>query len=232
MLTITSASPTGATRSEGFLGTRVATDLPDPVQALRSATRRLHERLDAGLAVAGEAPSLNDYAFHLAAVRDWQVALAPWLRRTDADLSGLALIAADLAEPGLNGADSGSSTLDLQAVQLADDGSDAFCWGIAYVLEGSRLGGQVLYRRLQARLAPHPLRYLGQRADGAGRWPQTLASLRRHLGSEAACASGCRGAVAAFEMLSARFGLRTPSPVHAHTPSAPVPEPGDRASHA
>lgn len=180
----------------------------DPVQALRLATRQRHERLDAALPISRDDASLADHAHHLAAVRDWQMALMPWLSRTDADLSGLRLIEADLAEPGAAGLGVlAPAAVDLRPVHDADDGSDAFCWGIAYVLEGSRLGGQVLYRRLQARLAPHPLRYLGQRSGAGGDWPRTLASLRHHLATPAAVASGSRGAMAAFDVLLARFGL-------------------------
>jgi heme oxygenase len=90
-------------------------------------------------------------------------------------------------------------------VYAADDGSDAFCWGIAYVLEGSRLGGQVLYRRLQPRFAPHPLHYLSPRPATAQSWPQTLALLRDRLGTPSGREAGCRGAVAAFEVLLGRF---------------------------
>jgi heme oxygenase len=40
------------------------------------------------------------------------------------------------------------------------DASPAWRWGVCYVIEGSQLGGAVLYKRLHERLAPHPLRYL------------------------------------------------------------------------
>lgn len=176
----------------------------DPVQALRLATRALHGELDQKLPLAREGANIADYAMHLCVLRDWQVALKPWLMRTGKMDSSLGLIAADLADC----ADSEfpqPATPDMAAVQNADDGSEAFCWGIAYVLEGSRLGGEVLYRRLQPRLKPHPLRYLGERAEGSQPWPQFLATLRQKLAGGSASHAGCNGAVAAFQTLQAHF---------------------------
>jgi len=54
--------------------------------------------------------------------------------------------------------------------------SAAWCWGAAYVLEGSRLGGQVLARRLQAAQPGAPMNYLGH-ATVAGLWPAFLQQL-------------------------------------------------------
>lgn len=179
---------------------------PDAVQALRTATRRLHETLDHGLPLARPDAGLSDYVLHLRVIRDWQLALAPWFGRTASDTaSSLELIKRDLQDAV---ADSPTATLppvDTAAVKAADDGSDAFCWGMAYVLEGSRLGGQVLYRRLQAPLAPHPLRYLGERNAHGPSWPHTLTALRTQLATPDARTAGCLGAVAAFETLLARF---------------------------
>ena len=212
---------------ESPAGRPVQASRADPLQALRTATRTRHERLDAALPLSRETASLADYAAHLAAILDWQLAIAPWLRRTDADLSGLRLIEADLAEPGMpRPVAPRSSAVDLRAALDADDGSDAFCWGMAYVLEGSRLGGQVLYRRLRLPLAPHRLRYLGERADGGGAWPRTLAALRRHLATPAACAAGCRGAVAAFDVLLPRFGLAPGGEPQPEPPPGLPPMPG------
>lgn len=178
----------------------------DPVQALRLATRTLHETLDHGLPLARPDAGLADYAMHLTVLRDWRIALAPWLLRTGSETASLVLMADDLRDCG-QAAEApvllpGPAT---DAVQIADDGSDAFCWGVDYVLEGSRLGGQLLYRRLQARLAPHPLRYLGERHTHGRPWPQTLAALRTQLSTPDSVQAGCRGAVAAFGMLLSRF---------------------------
>jgi heme oxygenase (biliverdin-IX-beta and delta-forming) len=175
----------------------------DAVQVLREATHSLHETLDRQLPLSRPDATLADYALHLTVLRDWHRALLPWLSRTASDASSLDLMARDLAD--CTGSLPPLPLPDLTAVHAADDGSDAFCWGMAYVLEGSRLGGKVLYRRLQAPLSPHPLRYLGERNAQGPSWPQTLASLRTQLATPEARTSGCRGAVAAFELLLARF---------------------------
>ena len=183
--------------------------LPDAVAAIRSATQQLHDRLDRNLPLAQTAPTLADYAIHIGMLRDWQISLAPWLRRTSSSAASLQLIEQDLADcPAEIAALAQPATPDLRRLLQADDGSQAFCWGIAYVLEGSRLGGQVLYRRLSAPLAPHPLRYLshrGERKAAGPSWPAMLASLRSELASMEAQAAACCGAVAAFEMLVGQF---------------------------
>lgn len=175
------------------------------VQELRAATRQLHERLDHGLPLAREQAGLADYLQHLVILRDWQLALTPWLVRTDCDLSGLALAQQDIDDGPAPDVAERLAPIDTAAMEVADDGSEAFCWGVAYVLEGSRLGGLVLYRRLHARLAPHPLRYLRQRSDNGRAWPETMGLLRRQLHAESARRSACAGAVVAFQLLVRRF---------------------------
>lgn len=61
----------------------------------------------------------------------------------------------------------------LPAPELPDS---AACWGAAYVLEGSRLGGRVLARRLHQFDPTAPARYL-QHGDTARLWPHFLAQL-------------------------------------------------------
>jgi heme oxygenase len=181
----------------------------DAVAALRTATQALHEQLDHSLPLARADAHLADYAAHLTVLRDWQRALAPWLSRAIIDPTALALLEQDLSDcPAPVCALAALPALplpDLTALRQVDDGRDGFCWGIAYVVEGSRLGGQVLYRRLSQQLAPHPLRYLGQRGRAGASWPETLACLRIHLDARPELESACHGAVAAFELLVLRF---------------------------
>ena len=178
----------------------------DAVAALRAATHALHEQLDHSLPLARADAGLADYAAHLTVLRDWQCALAPWLSRAIIDPAALALLEQDLREcPAHVHTLASLPVPDLTALRQADDGRDGFCWGIAYVVEGSRLGGQVLYHRLSQQLAPHPLRYLGQRGRTGASWPDMLACLRTRLDSSPELQSACNGAVAAFEMLLLRF---------------------------
>ena len=178
----------------------------DAVAALRTATHSLHEQLDHSLPLARADAVLADYAAHLTVLRDWQRALAPWLTRAIIDSNALVLLEQDLSDcPAQAHALAALPVPDLTALRQVDDGSDGFCWGIAYVVEGSRLGGQVLYRRLSQQLAPHPLRYLGQRGKTGASWPDILTRLRTHLDARPECESACNGAVAAFELLLLRF---------------------------
>lgn len=59
---------------------------------------------------------------------------------------------------------------------LSASASSGWCWGAVYVLEGSRLGGQVLLRRLRAAQPGAPANYLGH-ATEHGLWPGFLQQL-------------------------------------------------------
>jgi len=179
---------------------------PDAIAALRGATAALHRQLDQNLPLGRQDATLADYASHLRVVRDWQLALQPWLARTCSSPDALGLIAQDLADcAGPDAPLPAQATVDLTPAHRLDDGSAAFCWGVAYVLEGSRLGGEILYRRLQAPLAPHPLRYLGRRELNGPSWPEMLGLLRTQLPTAVDQARACRGAVMAFELLLLQF---------------------------
>ena len=84
------------------------------------------------------------------------------------------------------------------------DASAAYRWGVAYVAEGSQLGGAVLYQRLSAQLAPHPLRYLRGEAAGPGpRWRSFMLALKENVRSEEEVADACAGACDAFDRILA-----------------------------
>jgi len=184
----------------------------DVMAALRTATASRHERLDSGLPLSAPLPTLADYAAHLRMVRDWLAPLEAWLAgfadgpQAEPSLppaARLALIDADLREPGMP---------DLPARAAASwplDASAAYRWGVAYVIEGSQLGGAVLYGNLVGPLAPHPLRYL--RGDDAGpgpRWRAFMLALRRHVTSPEQIADACAGANAAFDAILALAPLK------------------------
>lgn len=181
----------------------------DAREQLRQATASLHEQVDATMPLAREGADLADYARHLALLRAWVDILR---RRVPGISTRLAQEAAaldvDLREcrrllgPGAPEAPAPdqSEGLHERARQDADD--EALAWGVRYVLEGSRLGGQVLYRRLENALAPHPLAYLrgAGPATGAG-WRMFLADLRSALDTPARVRRACEGAAMAFGLL-------------------------------
>jgi heme oxygenase len=73
---------------------------------------------------------------------------------------------------------------------------------VCYVIEGSQLGGAVLYQRLHEQLAPHPLRYLKGNDAGPGpRWRAFMQALREHVRSPEEILEASEGACAAFDSI-------------------------------
>ena len=183
----------------------------DPVVALRSATHALHEQLERSLPLGRLTATLADYCTHLTVRRDWQQILGPWLARTTLDPAAMDFLEQDLIDclvpPSIHALDAPPAlpAPDLAALRRLGDGRAGFCWGIAYVVEGSRLSGQVLYRRLAQQLALHFLRYLSQCGSSSPSWPEMLACLRARLATDFEVELACGGAVAAFELLLLRF---------------------------
>lgn len=181
----------------------------DPLAALRGATARQHAILDAGLPLAQPDASLQDYRHHLLMLRAWLAPIEAWLAgfgdgpqgpdapppvpridRIDADL------ALGPAEPVIDP----TPTPDAWPA----DASAAYRWGVCYVVEGSQLGGVVLYRRLAGQLAPHPLNYLQGSAEGPGpRWRAFSEALRDQVRGSEPIAEACAGACAAFDRILA-----------------------------
>jgi heme oxygenase len=182
----------------------------DALAALRAATASRHQELDSGLAIGAEDASLIDYAAHLAMLRAWLTPLQAWLSGfsdgPQFDQAGrLALIEQDLAERGMPAAPLPSmSAAAAAAAAWPHDASPAWRWGVCYVIEGSQLGGAVLYQRLHERLAPHPLRYLkGNEAGPGPRWRAFMLALREHVRSPEEIAEASAGACAAFDSILA-----------------------------
>ena len=149
-------------------------------QALREATMTSHERVDALFAdFALDTP--QDYAAFLSAHGRALSALEPAARP---DQTRMPLLAQDLA------------ALDAPLptpLPLEAQDSDGFRWGLLYALEGSRLGGAFLARRVGAGL-PH----------GKGEW---LAFQRALDGAAAEGGEGwledaVQGALAAFALFA------------------------------
>ncbi len=179
----------------------------DPLAALRAATASRHEALDAGLPIGTPDASLCDYIAHLALLRTWLTPLHAWLSGF-ADgpqfdhAPRLALIEADFADAGVSAPEALAAATPESAWPAA--ASPAYRWGVHYVIEGSQLGGAVLYERLRARLAPHGLRYLkGDDAGPGPRWRAFTQALRAGVRTPAEIADACAGACAAFDRILA-----------------------------
>ena len=183
-----------------------ATPAGDPVAALRSATASRHQELDSGLPIGAPDASLHDYAAHLAMLRAWLAPLQTWLAGFSNgphfdQAARLALIDQDLAEQGMPAA---PPPLSIAMAAWPHNASPAWRWGVCYVIEGSQLGGVVLYQRLHEQLAPHPLRYLKGADTGPGpRWRAFMLALREHVRSPQEIAEASAGACAAFDSILA-----------------------------
>lgn len=198
----------------------------DVLTALRAATAERHAALDTRTPLAAPAPDLRAYRDHLCLLEAWLAAMqaaAPAASATPAEAAGpqgalsprdyLALVRADLAHPALAGL---APAPDLRPTPWVPSGDAAWHWGVAYVVEGSQLGGAVLYKRLAAALAPHPLAYLRGAGAPGPRWQQFLAALRTAVTTPAQVEQACTGARQAFDSLIALLE---------QLPAAPAPAP-------
>lgn len=176
----------------------------DVLAALRRATASRHAALDSHLPLSRESATLTDYASHLVLLRSWLAPLHASLAQSPVGLPGmdrLAEIERDLSHPSL----SGLSVPDVSRAHCwPRDMSEAYRWGMCYVVEGSQLGGMVLYQRLRERLAPHPLGYLRGADEGPGpRWRAFMLALRASVQGDAAISDACAGACDAFDAILA-----------------------------
>lgn len=177
--------------------------------ALRAATAERHAYLDRHLPLGQDGEiGLDHYRDHVGLLGSW---LAPLWRWLDAAADGpstfvpgiarqLHRMEQDLAELG---------GLPPAAATAPDPAGAAVRWGVAYVIEGSQLGAELLHRRLASRLAPARLHYLaGDGAQRGPRWRRFLAALDAAVRSEAAVRDCCSGACLAFDRLLALLAAR------------------------
>jgi heme oxygenase len=188
----------------------------DILSALRRATGAQHTLVDRAMPLAVPHAGLDAYREHLLLLKHWLEPVEAWLSLYDDGPQDPALIppawrtplvVQDLADPALSAvvprpAPAAAAAASTAVVALPLQGDAAWRWGACYVIEGSQLGGAVLYKRLRAQLSPHPLRYLG--ADGSGpgpRWQTFVAALRAAVRSRHDIERACAGAVCLFERL-------------------------------
>ncbi|MGM9481960.1 biliverdin-producing heme oxygenase [Roseateles sp. NT4] len=169
--------------------------------ALRAATAAQHAQLDAGLPLSREGATAADYREHLQVLRCWLQACRPALEATCPGDAALLL--------GWMAADIGPDDAPA-ATGRADWAQPPAAWGVAYVVQGSQLGGQVLARRLTPSLAPQSTHYLqGRGRETGAHWQGFLRELHAALGDDAAAiAIACRAAAQAFEQLQQAFDAR------------------------
>lgn len=168
---------------------------------LRLATKTRHQILDKAMPLAKADADWSDYIHHLQLLSAWLIPLEQWLSNFHDGPQGSAphvirysdIIQIDLAE-----ADQAPHLPSTPASWMRS-GDPAYRWGIAYVIEGSQLGGDFLYKKLSNRLAPHKLRYLQQKRPG--RWGTFLQSLAGSVTTPEQISMACSGASDAFDAL-------------------------------
>lgn len=141
---------------------------------LRERTAQAHAIVDAAAGAFGDIAGYGRYLVAMYRFRtplerdlgqvDWPSAMGDWRPRQVS-----AAIAADLRDLGLDIPELASPS------RMTEDG----LLGTLYVLEGSILGSQVLFRRAQALglSAAHGARHLALQADGIEEWRGFLALL-------------------------------------------------------
>lgn len=168
--------------------------------ALRAATRAAHERVDAAFG-GYDLRDRDSYRDFLTAHAQALLPIEAWL-----DANGAAKLIPDWAERKRGDA----LLADLAEIGGAAPATDIFLCdptpddvlGVVYVVEGSRLGGRYLARRLGA---DQPRRYLDPDQD-AGKWQLFLSLLDNFLYDETSRARAVHGALYAFDRFE-RAGL-------------------------
>lgn len=158
---------------------------PENLEALRAATRDVHEALERELAIARPDAGKREYHRWARAMWGW---LAPfesalWAASWPASIDGAARdgkrvwLQDDLRALG----DDNATIAALpQAPVTPPIATPSERFGVAYVLEGSTLGGQVLHRRLAPAIAPCEGRYLlGNGARTGPLWKGFVEALGR-----------------------------------------------------
>ena len=169
---------------------------PGVLESLRHATRGQHQWLDAHLPLAHAGAGRAAYIQHLQMMQAWLQRVQPLLQQTGWGQACLGRVLRDLVQAG---AAPHAPTTAAPAVPARDA---AFAWGVAYVVEGSQLGGQVLYRRLKDALQPLTLDALrGLGAETGAHWKQFIQALHEAVHEPACIAAACEGACWAFSLL-------------------------------
>jgi len=178
--------------------------------ALREATAARHARIDSALPLIREDFTREQYLAYLARLLGWLRPLerclwqAQWLEDGALRQDKARWAQADLSAGGWT--QSRIDALEDGEAFSATDNAERF--GLAYVLEGSTLGGQVLHRHLSERLAPQPLRWLqGYGVANGERWKAFVRQLEASLQSPAQREAACRAAERGFDRFSQWMGV-------------------------
>ena len=193
---------------------RVAPSSSPALQRIRAATSSAHRALEAALAIARPDASDHTYARYLDAwlgflepleeplwTRPWPAGIEPSARTGKTEW-----VKADLAARGW-------SERELLAIPrqraIPPLESQPQRFGVAYVIEGSSLGGPVLLRRLQSRLEPRTARFLeGYGRESTAKWRAFVTALGASLRDARDADAAAESARATFAGIHEWFALR------------------------
>jgi heme oxygenase len=184
------------------------------MQALREATRDIHDDFETGLGIAASDAGRDDYLVFISAMYGWlqpfEAGLwqAGWPAQLEPEVRSCkrSWLEADLRAAGLD--DAAIARLPRAACALQLD-SVAQRIGVAYVLEGAQLGSQLLSRTLKPRLAPWPARWLaGYGEQAASYWLAFRRFAELQLADEVARVEAAAAARGAFGGLAGWFRER------------------------
>jgi heme oxygenase len=184
------------------------------LELIRASTREAHLALEESLEIARPDACDEAYGRYLAAVLGWLEPLegplwsSPWPEPIVAASrrDKCTWIKSDLRARGLSERDVAHIPRRTTLPPLA---TPAERFGVAYVVEGSQLGGRALLPRLGPRLAPHPTRWLHGYGDAsAAHWKTFVAALGASLGDAGDARVAAASARATFEWVHAWFNSR------------------------
>jgi heme oxygenase len=186
--------------------------------ALRLATQSRHEQLDSSLRIGAAQAGHAEYIAYIAALRGWlepveqAFYMRPWPASLDLErrIGKTAWIDADLdaaRAEGLRVPD--SAALPGGAAIPRTTAGTAYATGVLYVVEGSQLGGRMMYKRLRHADPAHAYRYMAGYGEELGAmWKDFVDFLEETLLTQDDVRQACAGACDAFDTLGAWMALR------------------------
>ncbi len=175
---------------------------------IRAATGDLHAALDAELAIGAAEPTPEIYIRHVSAMLGWVEPVERLLARAEwpsgleieARLHKSAALVTDLAIAGWS-SEQIAAVPRCRGLPPLDTVPRRF--GALYVIEGSTLGGQVLWRRSQSALSPWPLRALAGYGRDTGRlWRIFVTNLEANGAEPGFAERAARSAAVTFRTLT------------------------------